>query len=222
MITLPSLPYEPQSLEPIISQQTLDFHYGRHHQGYVTTLNSLLQSGALGDTFSSTDDLQAIIQQAASQKNNLPQAQGVFNNAAQVWTHAFYWHSLAPTQSGKAGKNALSADLSDAIARDFGGIESLEKTLHDQGLAQFGSGWVWLACTKDGTLSVHRTPNAELIWLEGDLIPLAILDVWEHAYYLDYQNRRSDHLKQVIAQLLNWDFASKNFQSKTLFTLEAA
>ncbi len=196
-ITLPELPYAQDALAPVISAQTIGFHYGKHHQGYVTTLNKLLPGTPfVGKT------LEEVVRGTAGKAEYAV----LFNNAAQIWNHTFYWHSLAP--AGQGGQ--LSAGLSAAIDKSFGSLEKCKEALADAALKQFGSGWAWLVAEK-GQLKVVKTPNAETPLTQDGVKPLLTVDVWEHAYYLDWQNRRADYAKAVLEKLVNWKFASENF-----------
>ena len=188
-IELPPLPYARDALQPHISAETLDFHYGKHHQTYVTNLNNLIK----GTEFDAMD-LEAIVRKAQG---------GMFNNAAQVWNHTFYWNSLKPNGGGTP-----PVALAKLIERDFGNLDNLKKELATAATTQFGSGWAWLA-SDNGKLVVTKTSNAELPMTKGQKALLTI-DVWEHAYYLDYQNRRPDYANAVIDKLLNWQFAADN------------
>ena len=192
---LPVLPYEQNALEPIISAKTLSFHYGKHHQAYVTKLNELIA----GTEFANLQ-LEDIIVQAAGRADKA----GIFNNAAQVWNHTFYWNSLSPTGGGKP-----KGELGRKIDSSFGNYENFVKQFVEAGMTQFGSGWVWLV-DDNGVLKIIKTPNAENPLSQKKGKAILTLDVWEHAYYLDYQNRRNDYLKAVIEKLINWEFAEKN------------
>lgn len=194
-ISLPALPYAQDALAPVISAQTVSFHYGKHHQGYVTTLNKLLP----GTPFDGKA-LEDVIRESAGKA----QYATVFNNAAQVWNHAFYWTSLAPQGSQP------SAALTEAINKAFGSMSGCQAALADAAMKQFGSGWAWLVSEK-GTLKVVKTPNAETPITQKGLTPLLTIDVWEHAYYLDWQNRRADYVNAVLDKLANWTFASERF-----------
>ncbi len=192
---LPALPYAEDALEPVISAKTLSFHYGKHHRGYVNKLNELVA----GTEFMGLG-LEEVIEKTAAQ----PGKAGIFNNAAQVWNHNFYWNSLSPKGGGKP-----AGEIGKKIETDFGSYENFVQQFSEAGTAQFGSGWVWLV--KDGgTLKIVKTANAENPVSQKNGKAILVLDVWEHAYYLDYQNRRSDHLKAVIDKLINWEFAEKN------------
>lgn len=195
-ITLAALPYAEDALEPVVSAKTIGFHYGKHHKGYAATLNKLIAG-----TPYAGKKLVEIIQAAKADK-----AQAVYNNAAQIWNHTFYWESLAP--AGKGGEP--SAKLAAAITRDFGSLDACKAALVDAAVKRFGSGWAWLVA-KDGKLSVFSTANAETPIEEEGAIPLLTIDVWEHAYYLDWQNRRADYAKALADKLLNWQKASERF-----------
>mgnify|MGYP001351552279 CR=1 FL=1 len=192
--TLSALPYGESDLAPVISAKTIQFHYGKHHKGYVEKLNKLTSGTAFADL-----PLADIIAATAGQSDQ----QAVFNNAAQVWNHDFYWRSLRP----KGGGTPPSA-LKQRLEASFGSIEKCKEALAAAANGQFGSGWAWLV--QDGDrLKVLRTANADLPLTQG-LRPLLNIDVWEHAYYLDYQNRRADHVQAVLDKLINWEFAEKN------------
>ena len=193
-ITLPPLPYADNALDPVISAHTLSFHYGKHHKAYVDNLNKLIAGTPLEG-----QPLEAIIKESAGKADKA----GVFNNSAQVWNHTFYWNSLKPNGGG-----APPAALAKLIERDFGSLDALKKELATAATTQFGSGWAWLA-SDGGKLVVTKTSNAELPMTKGQKALLTI-DVWEHAYYLDYQNRRPDYATAVIEKLLNWQFAADN------------
>lgn len=193
-ISLPPLPYAPNALEPHISANTLSFHYGKHHQAYVNNLNGLIKDTPLADL-----KLEDIIANVA----NKPEAQAVFNNAAQVWNHSFYWNSMKP-----AGGGAPTGAIADRITQDFGSFENFVKEFTAAATTQFGSGWAWLVL-EDGKLKVTKTGNADLPLAHGQKAILTI-DVWEHAYYLDYQNLRPKYIETFLTQLVNWDFANQN------------
>lgn len=194
---LPPLPYDLNALEPHISANTLSFHYGKHHQAYVTNLNGLIEGTDLA-----TKSLEDIIRTTVDDKDKV----GVFNNAAQVWNHTFYWHSMSPQGGGKP-KGALA----ERINKDFGSYEEFTKLFKQAGVSQFGSGWAWLVLNKDGKLEIMKTANADLPMVHGKKA-LITCDVWEHAYYLDYQNRRPDYVEIFLNHLINWNFAEKNFE----------
>lgn len=193
MITLSPLPYASDALAPHISKDTLETHHGKHHAGYVKKTNTLCAEAGLSDL-----TLEAVIARAAGDTNAK-----LFNQAAQVWNHAFYWHSLSPKRT------APDAALADAIARDFGSQGHLVKELSQKAAAHFGSGWVWLSML-GGKLCVMESHDAATLAI-GDAKPLLVIDVWEHAYYLDRRNARDAYLAAVTEDLLNWRFASDNF-----------
>ena len=195
-IVLEPLPYAENALEPVISAKTLSFHYGKHHAGYLATLKKLIAG-----TPNEGQPLEAIVQKAAAE-----QATPIFNNAAQVWNHTFYWNSLAPVGDGGAPEGAFG----DAVTRDFGSFANMKAALADAAVKRFGSGWAWLVA-KDGKLSVVSTPNADTPLTQAGVTPLLTVDVWEHAYYLDWQNRRADYVAALLDKLANWNFAAANF-----------
>jgi len=195
-IALPDLPYAADALEPHISRQTLEFHHGKHHKAYVDKLNA-----AIDGTDYEGRSLEAII--AASHK---AADTGVFNNAAQAWNHTFLWNSMSPTGGGEP-----SGALAEAINARFGDLAGLRKKFKAAALGQFGSGWTWLV-RKGGTLEVVSTGNAETPLTDGST-PLLTLDVWEHAYYLDYQNKRDAYIDAYLDSLMNWDFAAHNYEA---------
>ena len=195
--SLPPLPYADTALEPLISANTLSFHYGKHHKAYVDNLNKLVEGKDLA-----TMTLEQIIHASAGKADMA----GVFNNAAQVWNHTFYWNSMKPNGGGKP-TGALAA----AIDKDLGGYDKFKADLSAAAMTQFGSGWAWLVA-EAGTLKIVKTGNAEVPLTKGQK-PLLTIDVWEHAYYLDYQNLRAKYVETLIDKLLNWDFANANFAS---------
>jgi superoxide dismutase, Fe-Mn family len=188
--TLPPLPYPMDALAPHISKETLEFHYGKHHQTYVTNLNNLIK----GTEFESLG-LEDIVRKSSG---------GVFNNAAQVWNHTFYWHSLAP----KAGGQPTGA-LAAAIAAKWGSFDAFKEAFTKSALGNFGSSWTWLVKKADGSLDIVNTSNAATPITGGDT-PLLTCDLWEHAYYIDHRNSRPNYLNGYW-QLANWAFAAKNF-----------
>ena len=200
-IALIDLPYADDALAPAISAETLEFHHGKHHATYVEKTNAAAKE--LGLENASLEEVIA----AAEKAGNKP----AFNNAAQAWNHGFYWHSL--TAEGSKPEGDLAPEFLGAIKRDFGSLDALCKELQTRGEKHFASGWVWLAATGD-KLSVEETHDGETLALGGKR-PLLTIDLWEHAYYLDRQNERPKYLKDVIGQLLNWDFAAKNYVAKT-------
>lgn len=187
------LPYPEDALAPVISARTVALHHGKHHKGYVDKTNELI-----GGTEFEGQALERIVLATAGK----PEHKELFNNAAQAWNHAFYWRSLKPRGGG-----APSGALAEKI-ESMGGLDALKKKLATAGVKQFGSGWVWLVSDGKG-LSVVSTSNAEVPFTKGST-PLLTIDVWEHAYYVDYQNRRPDYLQAVIDKLINWDFAAEN------------
>ena len=195
--TLPDLPYDRKALAPHISEETLNFHYGKHHQAYVTNLNGLVEGTDLAGK-----SLEDVIRISAADKSKA----GIFNNSAQVWNHTFYWHSMKPGGGGKPhGK------VAELIERDLGGYDNFAKEFKQAGVTQFGSGWAWLSL-KGGKLVISKTPNAETPLTEEGTTPLMTMDVWEHAYYLDYQNRRPDYIDIFLSSLVNWDFVNQNLK----------
>ena len=191
-ISLPDLPYARNALEPHISQQTIDFHYGKHHNAYVENTNKLIAGTDLEN-----QDLEAIINKASKDSSMA----GIFNNAAQVWNHSFYWKCMKP-----GGGGSPSGAIAERITSDFGSYEQFVEQFKNAGVTQFGSGWAWLIL-KDNKLEIMKTANADTPIAHG-LKPLLTVDVWEHAYYLDFQNRRPDYLSAFIEHLINWDFVN--------------
>lgn len=192
---LPSLPYDRTALAPHISEETLNFHYGKHHQAYVTNLNKLVEGSDLEGK-----SLEEVIMASASDASKA----GVFNNSAQVWNHTFYWHSMKP-----AGGGAPTGKIAELIDRDFGSFAAFKEAFATAGATQFGSGWAWLVLA-NGKLEVRKTPNAETPLTEAGVTPLLTMDVWEHAYYLDFQNARPAYIETFLNELVNWDFANQN------------
>lgn len=190
------LPYSIDALEPHVSAQTLQYHYGKHHRGYVDKLNVAIAGTELDD-----QSLEQIVQQAHATSN-----QAVFNNAAQVWNHAFLWNSMSPDGGGEA-----EGKLAEAIDKRYGSLQEFCDQFRAAALGQFGSGWAWLVRTESG-LDIVTTGNADTP-LTHDVTPLLTLDVWEHAYYLDYQNQRDAYVDAFLNNLINWEFAAKNFAS---------
>lgn len=191
---LPSLPYAENALSPVVSAKTLAFHYGKHHKGYVENLNKLVTGTEYAEM-----PLEKIIAATTGQADQTP----IFNNAAQTWNHTFFWSSLTPNGGGEP-----PAVLKELIEASFGTLESCKKELATAATTQFGSGWAWLV--QDGIkIKVIKTANADSP-LTRNLKPLLTLDVWEHAYYLDYQNRRADYVAAVLDKLINWRFAADN------------
>ncbi len=192
---LPALPYEKNALEPHMSANTFDFHHGKHHNTYIVNLNGMLDGSDLADA-----SLEDIIKATAGD----PAKAGMFNNAAQVWNHTFFWNSMKPNGGG-----APTGELAAKIDSDLGGFDAFKDAFKAAGATQFGSGWAWLVVGDGGKLEVVKTPNAETPLTQGKT-PLLTCDVWEHAYYLDYQNRRPDFLAAFLDSLANWDFAAEN------------
>jgi superoxide dismutase, Fe-Mn family len=187
---LPQLPYAPEALEPVISGRTIEFHYGKHHQAYVTNLNKLVQ----GTEFENAK-LEDIIKKASG---------GIFNNAAQIWNHTFYWNCLSPKGGGEpVGK------LAEAIKTQFGSFDSFKEKFTAAGVTLFGSGWAWLVKNADGKLEIVQESNAGNPMRNG-LVPLLTIDVWEHAYYIDYQNRRPDYMADIW-KLMDWNAVEGRF-----------
>ena len=190
---LPSLPWPEDALEPVTSARTISFHYGKHHQAYVDNLNKLVAGTDL--------DGKSLEQVIAAAAGDAAKA-GVFNNAAQVWNHTFFWHSMKP-----GGGGAPTGALAERIDAAFGGLAQFAEQFKAAGVGRFGSGWVGLV-DDGGTLKIVSTPNAEMP--APPVRPLLTCDVWEHAYYLDFQNRRPDFVAAVLDKLVNWDFANAN------------
>ena len=188
---LPALPYEKNALEPHISAETLDYHYGKHHATYVTKLNGLIEGTDL-----ESKTLEEIVKSSDG---------GVFNNAAQIWNHTFYWHSLSPNGGGEP-----SGALADAINAKWGSFADFKAAFNDKAVNNFGSSWTWLVKTADGGLDIVNTSNAATPITEAGVTPLLTVDLWEHAYYIDYRNLRPKYLEGFWA-LANWSFAADNF-----------
>lgn len=196
-ITLPDLPYPKDALEPVISSRTLDFHHGKHHNAYVVNANKLIEG-----TDMASDDLVTIIKKTVSDSSKT----GLFNNVAQVWNHSFYWKCMKPNGGG-----APTGAILERINADFGSYENFVEAFKTAGTTLFGSGWAWLIL-HDGKLEIVKTVNAANPIIHGQT-PLLVVDVWEHAYYLDYQNRRPDYLSAFVEKLINWDFVNANLGS---------
>jgi Fe-Mn family superoxide dismutase len=188
---LPALPYEKNALEPHISAETLEYHYGKHHATYVTKLNGLIE----GTEFAGKS-LEDIVRTSQG---------GVFNNAAQIWNHTFYWHSLSPNGGGEP-----TGALADAINAKWGSFAAFKDAFNDKAVNNFGSSWTWLVKTADGSLDIVNTSNAGTPLTEAGVTPLMTVDLWEHAYYIDYRNVRPNYM-QAFWALINWEFAAKNF-----------
>lgn len=187
---LPALPYEKNALEPHISSETLDFHYGKHHNTYVQKLNGLVEGTDLEGK-----SLEDIIKTSSG---------GVFNNAAQIWNHTFYWHCLAPNAGGEP-----TGAVADAINAAFGSFEEFKAKFTDSAINNFGSSWTWLVKKADGSLEIVNTSNAATPLTEEGTTPLLTVDLWEHAYYIDFRNVRPDYMNAFWA-LVNWDFVAEN------------
>ena len=187
---LPPLPYAKDALEPVISAETIDFHYGKHHQAYVTNLNNLIQ----GTEFENAS-LEDIVMQSSG---------GIFNNAAQVWNHTFYWNGLSPQGGGEPG-----GELGEAIDKAFGSFAAFKEAFVKSAVGNFGSGWTWLVKNGDGSVEIVNTSNAANPLRDGKT-PLLTIDVWEHAYYIDYRNARPKYLDEIW-KLVNWDFVAANY-----------
>ena len=191
---LPPLPYSQDALDPVISDKTIGFHYGKHHKGYVDTLNTLIAGTPLAEL-----SLEKLIAETAGKADKV----AIFHNAAQAWNHSFYWRSLRSKGGGEP-----PAALKQRIEASFGTLDACMKELAAAAATEFGSGWAWLVL-EGGTLKVVKTDNAETP-LTTAAKPLLAIDVWEHAYYLDYQNRRADYVNAVLDRLINWGFAADN------------
>jgi len=188
---LPALPFAKDALEPHISAETLDFHHGKHHNTYVTKLNGLVEGTDLAEK-----SLEEIIKTSSG---------GIFNNAAQIWNHTFYWNSLSPNGGG-----AATGALADAINNAFGSFDEFQAKFNDSAVNNFGASWTWLVKKADGSLDIVNTSNAGTPITEEGVTPLMTVDLWEHAYYIDYRNVRPAYLKGFWA-LVNWEFANENF-----------
>lgn len=190
MFTLPKLPYEMDALQPYISKETLEYHYGKHHQAYVNNLNNLTK-----DTEFANMSLEEVIMKSSG---------GMFNNAAQVWNHTFYWNGMTPKSSGEP-----TGKLADAINKKFGSFEEFKKAFSQSAVTCFGSGWTWLVKNAQGELEIMNTGNADLP-MKHDKKALLTCDVWEHAYYIDYRNVRATYVENFW-KLVNWEFVAENF-----------
>jgi Fe-Mn family superoxide dismutase len=195
-LIFPDLPYAQNALEPHISSKTLEFHHGKHHKTYVDTGNKLISGTDLEKL-----DAEAIVKKVVGDASKA----GIFNNAAQTWNHSFYWQCMKPNGGGKP-----TGQIAQKIDADFGSYEKFAEELKNAGLTQFGSGWAWLVL-KNGKIEIAKTPNADTPIAHG-VKPLLVVDVWEHAYYLDYQNRRADYLQTFIDKLINWDFVNSGLK----------
>jgi Fe-Mn family superoxide dismutase len=192
--TLPQLPYAENALEPAISSKTVSFHHGKHHKAYVDKLNELVA----GTSYEGMP-LEEVVKRAAKSEKD----KAIFNNAGQAWNHDFYWKSMAPKGDEPTGR------IKDLLQSSFGGLKEFKEAFTKAAVARFGSGWAWLVKGNDGKLKITTTSNADSPLAHGET-PILTADVWEHAYYLDYQNRRPDHIKAWLDKLANWSFAEKN------------
>lgn len=187
---LPALPYDKSALEPHISAETLDFHHGKHHATYIAKLNGLIEG-----TDMANQSLEEIVRNSEG---------GVFNNAAQVWNHTFYWHSLSPNGGG-----VPTGTIANAIIATWGSFEDFKTAFNDKAVNNFGSSWTWLVKTADGSLDIVNTSNAATPLTDDSLTPILTVDLWEHAYYIDHRNARPSYLNGFWS-LVNWDFANQN------------
>lgn len=192
-IELPPLPYGKTELAPHISEETLNFHYGKHHNTYVVKTNDAIKGTPLDNA-----SLEEIVHDSHGSN------QGLFNNSAQVWNHTFYWNSMKP-----GGGGAPTGAIADAINKAFGDYAGFKKAFSDAGATQFGSGWAWLVATNGG-LEIRKTANADTPLTDKGVTPILTMDVWEHAYYLDFQNARPSYMDAFLDHLVNWDFANAN------------
>lgn len=199
-IELPPLPFEATALAPHMSDETLGFHHGKHHRAYVTRTNELIAGTDLDKA-----DLETIVRTAKSKGEQL-----LFNQSAQVWNHNFFWESLSPDGGGEP-----DGKIAELIQRDFGGLDAFKAKFKDEGVRHFASGWAWLV-VKDGKLAVTSHHDADTPIVHDGVTPILTCDVWEHAYYLDYQNLRADFLQTFLDKLVNWKFANKNLQAAGL------
>lgn len=195
-VELPELPWAKDALAPVISEDTINFHYGKHHNAYVTKTKELIAGTELEGK-----SLEEIMIIAAGK----PEHKVLYNNAAQVWNHSFYWKCLTPKD-----KSVMPDELRDILTENFGSVEEFKKQLVSAGVGQFGSGWAWVVI-ENGKLAISKTPNAEEPWSET-VSPVLTLDVWEHAYYLDFQNRRQAYLEEVLDKIINWDYMLENIK----------
>lgn len=194
-VSLMPLPYSMGALEPHISRETLEFHHGKHHKGYIDKVNRAIDGTKIANA-----DLEEIIKTAQDMGD-----QSLFNASAQAWNHGFYWHSLAPEKSEANG------GLADAINRNFGSMAGFKKRFTEEAIGHFGSGWAWLVADQEGGLDVFSTHDAGT-YVTKSVNPLLTIDVWEHAYYIDVRNARADYVEAVVENCLNWEFASSNYE----------
>lgn len=196
MFKLPQLPYAKTALAPFLNEEQMNFHYDKHHKAYIDNLNKFI-------------DTDASLKGKSLEEIVLSSTAGIFNNAAQIWNHTFYWFNISPVGQG----GAPSAELSAAITKDFGSLDELKAKFVDGGMKTFGSGWIWLCTDAAGKLSLVSTSNAAVPFTNNGPVPLMTADVWEHAYYVDYRNARQKYLETFWSQI-NWAFVSENFASK--------
>jgi Fe-Mn family superoxide dismutase len=201
MFTLPTLPYAEDALEPYISQKTLSYHYGKHHKTYIDNLNGLLE-GEAGEKFKGMN-VEEIVASAEGK---------IFNNAAQAYNHTFYWYCMKPVVEGEV--NEPSGELKELLEKDFGGVEEFKAKFTEVAKTHFGSGWAWLLKKKDGSVEIAGMHDADTPLINGDT-PLLALDVWEHAYYLDYQNSRPDYI-EAFWKVVNWEFVAERLAGKEM------
>lgn len=203
MFKLPTLPYAKTALSPFLNEEQMTFHYEKHHKAYIDNLNKMSET----DSQLQGKSLEEIV---------LNSSGGVFNNAAQIWNHTFYWFNMAP--QGQGGK--ISDSLMTAIQRDFGSLDELKAKFIDGGIKTFGSGWIWLCADKEGKLSLVSTSNAAVPFTQAGIRPLLTADVWEHAYYVDYRNLRLKYL-ETFWNHVNWNFVSENYQNTSVRSLHS-
>lgn len=201
MFKLPELPYAKTALSPFLNEEQMGFHFDKHHKAYIDNLNKFIET----DASLKGKSLEEIVMSSSG---------GVFNNAAQIWNHTFYWFGMSP--AGKGGQP--SSKLMAAITRDFGSMDELKAKFIDGGVKTFGSGWIWLCADKDGKLSLVSTSNAAVPFTNNGPAPLLVADVWEHAYYVDYRNLRAKYL-ETFWNHVNWTFVSENYESGKVLNL---
>ena len=204
MFKLPTLPYPKTGLAPFLNEEQMTFHYDKHHKAYIDNLNKFIDT----DSSLKGKSLEEIV---------LSSSGGIFNNAAQIWNHTFYWFNMAPQGNG----TKPSAELTAAITKDFGSMDELKKQFVDGGVKTFGSGWIWLCLDKSGKLTLVSTSNAQVPFTNNGPTPLLVADVWEHAYYVDYRNARQKYL-ETFWDFINWNFVSENFSSKKVRDLTSS
>jgi Fe-Mn family superoxide dismutase len=209
-LAMPELPYSFEALEPVISGATLRFHYDRHHRGYVDRLRAQVRETAMKD-----ETLEGILHWSAGRAQTDRKAVAIFNNAAQAWNHAFYWKCLRPP-----GRGGPTGPLAARIGLDFGSIDSFIEAFKSAATSHFGSGWAWVVLDH-GALRIITTSNADTPIIHG-LAPILAIDVWEHAYYIDYHDRRATHVAAVVDHLLDWEFAAENFRRPRIAPVRAA